>query len=136
MKNLSFSKAKALAALAFASYQQYEATSTTLGKVVDATDIAQQLAKPLSAERMALEHEMEHLSRSEALDLNALMYLGRDYLHSTDFQDKNEIRAIFDSYTTDFSSEDTEQLIGACLEKDLVLHQYLAIGLKCIDGAY
>ncbi|MBD8571243.1 DUF3775 domain-containing protein [Pseudomonas syringae] len=136
MKNLSFSKAKALAALASASYQQYEATSTTLGKVVYATDIAQQLAKPVSAERMALEHAMEQLSYAEALDLNALMYLGRDYLHSTDFQNKDEIRVTFESYTRDFSIEDTEQLIGACLEKDLVLHLYLDIGLKCIDGAY
>lgn len=135
MKNLSFSKAEALAALAFASYQQYEATSTTLGRIVDATDIAQQLAKPVSAERTALEHAMGHLSHAEALDLNALMYLGRDYLHSTDFHDKDKIREIFDSYAIDFSSEDTEQLIGSCLEKDLALHLYLSIGLKCIVEA-
>lgn len=129
MNHLKNEKAQYIAELAEASFNFDQAKEA--GVAYDSDDFIERILAPASKPRQALLDELDTLSQAEAVELVALMYVGRgDYID--DQNDKGQVMHAFQTQVDDFSSREAEQLTHICAEKDLVLHRYLKEGLKLL----
>lgn len=122
MKHLSNDIASSIAKLAEASFRFDQASPATGEAVIE------QILAPASEPRQALLDALDALSQPEAVELVALMYVGRGDLVE-DRGNKLHARRAFQVHVNDFSSRNKDDLAFICAEKDSVLHEYLNNGL-------
>lgn len=97
-------------------------------------DTLEQIFAPLCSEERALNDALETLSHDEAVDLVALMYVGRSDLYD-ELIDRSQARLAFSVYRHSFAHDETSALISLFYEKDLNLVKYLSAGLQLIEEA-
>lgn len=128
-KNLSIARANHILSLADRSF---EALPDREPRVIGAGELLDRMREPERPERRALLDELDTLTQREALDLVAIMYVGRgDYIE--DSQDGQQVLDAFNAQLRDFAGDDVDSLIEACAGKDLAFHRYLRRGLALLS---
>ena len=133
MKHLSLAKAAVLADLADKRYD--ESRRNHSGGVVSSKDLASLVLRDETEEARAFRLQVERLTKQEALDAVALMYVGRgDHLNG-DFSPASVEKA-FNGFLDLFSKDDHGILTDKLLEKTAVMHRYLAEGIARVRHAF
>ncbi|MGP5106714.1 DUF3775 domain-containing protein [Pseudomonas helleri] len=134
MQSLSFKKALELTDLAEKKNAEYRQRRPA-GGIIESTDLKELLFEPESAEAAEFKKAVISLSRDEAVDAVALMYVGRgDYLdgdHSAE-----AVRKAFDLHHDSFAQQSHEQLTSVLMSKTAVIHDYLRFGADRLKNAF
>lgn len=134
MKSLSFEKALKLTDLAEKKNAEYRQRHPG-GGIIEATDLRALIFEPESPEAIAFREAVTSLSKDEAIDAVALMYVGRgDYLDGDHGADA--VRKAFELHHDSFARDSHDQLTGVLMSKTAVIHNYLRAGSDRLRIAY
>ncbi len=129
--SLSQVRANQILTLADQSFAAHMADAPEGGLEYGSTEALERMFREPAAERKALLNALDELSHPEALDLIAIMYVGRgDYIE--DSHDVVQVKAAFNIQSRDFQGREVSELVSICAEKDLAFHEYLRRGLDLL----
>jgi hypothetical protein len=134
MKDLTLAKAANLARLAEKRHAEYRERHPG-GGIVSSTDLRDLVFEPESEEAAAYRVAVENLTKAEAQDAVALMYVGRGD-HLDEEQSLESVRDAFEGHHHFASADSREQLIDTLLSKTAVMHRYLKNGIDRVRDAF